>query len=83
VTPESELSFLGARAGEQIHDTHVALERDMDADQLDDMDARTGYYKKKTTIGHPINLNGMIYRFYVKSNLVRKINFLMLTVVRK
>ena len=54
-----------------------ALERDMDAGQLDDMDARPGYYKK-TPIRHPVHLNGMIYHFRVKPNheVVWKVNFL-------
>lgn len=42
-----------------------ALERDMDADQLDDMDARPGYYKQ-TNIRHPVHLNGVIYHFRMK-----------------
>jgi hypothetical protein len=51
---------------------------DMDADQLDDMDARPGYYKKTPIIRHPVHLNGMIYHFYVKPNreVVWKLNFL-------
>jgi hypothetical protein len=49
----------------------VAPERDMDADQLDDMDARPGYFKK-TPMRHPV------YHFRVKPNheVVWKINFL-------
>jgi hypothetical protein len=49
----------------------------MDAGQLDDMDARLGYYKK-TPIRHPVHLNGMIYHFCVKPNheVVWKVNFL-------
>jgi hypothetical protein len=55
----------------------VAPERDMDAYQFDDMDARPGYYTK-TPSPHPVHLNGMIYRLYVKPNheVVRIINFL-------
>jgi hypothetical protein len=62
----------------------VAPERDMDAYQFDDMDARPGYYKK-TPSRHPVHLNGMIYRFYVKPNheVVGKSTFLMVMVVRK
>lgn len=54
-----------------------ALERDMDADQLDQMDARPGYYKK-TPIRHPVYLNGMIYNFRTKPNheVVWKVIFL-------
>jgi hypothetical protein len=54
-----------------------ALNRDMDASQLDDMDARPGYHKK-TPIRHPVHLNGMIYHFCVKPNheVVWKMNFL-------
>jgi hypothetical protein len=50
----------------------------MDAGQLDDiMDARPGYYYKKTPIRHPVHLNGMIYHFRVKPNheVVWKVNF--------
>jgi hypothetical protein len=49
-----------------------------DAYQFDDMDARPGYHKKTPTIRHPVHLNGMIYRFYVKPNreVVWKINCL-------
>ena len=41
------------------------------------MDARPGYYKKTPIIRHPVHLNGMIYRFYLKPNreVVWKINF--------
>jgi hypothetical protein len=52
---------------------------DMDADQLDDMDARPGYYKKTPIIRHPVHLNGMIYHFYMCGNST----FLMVTVVHK
>jgi hypothetical protein len=55
----------------------LASERDMDAYKFDNMDARPGYYKK-TPIRHPVHLNGMIYRFYVKPNheVAWKVNFL-------
>ena len=44
-----------------------ALEHNMDAAQMDDMDARPGYYKK-TPLRHPVHLNGMIYHFRLKPN---------------
>jgi hypothetical protein len=59
---------------------------DMDADQLDDMDARPGYYKKTPIIRHPDHLNGMIYHFYVKPNrevVCGNSTFLMVMVVHK
>jgi hypothetical protein len=44
---------------------------------FDDMDTRPRYYKKMP-IRHPVHLNGMIYRFFVKPNreVAWKINFL-------
>jgi hypothetical protein len=63
----------------------VAPEHDMNADQLDDMDARPGYFKK-TPIRHPVHLNGMVYHFYVRSQTAKscgKSTFLMVMVVRK
>jgi hypothetical protein len=38
----------------------VAPEHNMGADQLDDMDAHPGYFKK-TLIRHPVHLNLMVY----------------------